>query len=96
MPEKTRMVHIRMPISLIKELDYIIKSSPNNISRSGFIVRATAERIKRERYLRAIRGLSEMLRAEDVPHWADEKAVDAWLEANRRADVESFREKWQE
>lgn len=95
MPEETRMIHVRMPVSLVKALDDVIKKSSRPMSRSRFVVEAVAGSIQKERYLSAVKGMAGMLTAEEVPHWRDEKAIDKWLSDNRDADRRASREKWE-
>ncbi|MEW5866792.1 MAG: hypothetical protein AB1774_08045 [Bacillota bacterium] len=95
MAEETRMVHVRMPASLVKALDDMVKRSSRPTSRSKLVVEAVASSIQREKYLNAVKGLARMLTPEEVPHWQDEEAIDKWLSDNREVDKAAFREKWE-
>lgn len=95
MRKNSKMVHVRMPISLVKSIDDFVKCSNEHKSRSSFIVKAVEQNLKRERYFSAISKFSGFLAAEDTPHWKDEEAIDKWVRENRKIDVESIGEKWQ-
>ncbi|AKX94312.1 hypothetical protein [Neomoorella thermoacetica] len=95
MAENTKMIHIRMPVSLVKELDDLIKKSSRPGSRSRFIVEAVASRLKKEHYLKAVKGLAGMLTEEEVPHWKDDEAINKWLADNRKVDRKALEDKWQ-
>ena len=95
MAERTRMIHVRMPESLVKAVDQLVKRSSLPTSRSKFVVEAVEKSLRREHYISAVKGLAGILATEDVPHWKDEKAVDSWLSANREADEKASEEKWQ-
>lgn len=94
MSEKTKMIHVRMPVSLIKALDERAEKSSRRISRSKFVIEAAGKSLQREQYLDAVKGLTGLLTAEEVPHLKDEKSVEAWLTDNRKADEKLSEEKW--
>lgn len=94
MAGKTKVVHVRMPLPLLEKIDGLVAGSGGKDSRARFIAKAVEERVKREQYLRAVERLAGSLSAEEVPHWRDDAALAAWLEDNRRADLESSEEKW--
>ncbi|MEW6725919.1 YlcI/YnfO family protein [Desulforudis sp. 1088] len=68
MEQETRMIHIRMPVALIKQMDAYLKK--NNKTKTDFIVHAVAERLRREAALESFRALRGSLAAEDAPEWA--------------------------
>jgi len=73
MGESTKMVHIRMPVSLIKEMDDLLKKPSRASSRSRFIIDAVTSSLQKENYLEAVKGLAGMLAKEEVPHWKNEE-----------------------
>ncbi|HHV61446.1 MAG TPA: hypothetical protein GXX51_02250 [Firmicutes bacterium] len=95
MAERTKMIHVRMPISLVKALDDLVKRSPGIKSRSKFVTEAVENRLKKERYIEAVKGLAGMITAEEAPYWKDEASIDKWLSSNREADRKASEEKWQ-
>jgi len=93
--EDTKMIHIRMPLPLVREIDELIKKSRRPLTRSKFVVEAVASKLKKERYLEAINALAGMLTEEEVPHWKDEEAIKRWLDEKRKVDQEALADKWQ-
>jgi hypothetical protein len=82
---ETRMVHVRMPVSLIAQLDGYLKR--RNETKTDFIVRAVAERLRREAALERFRALQGVLAAEDVPEWAA-KSGSEWVRELRGKERE--------
>lgn len=72
MPKNTsgesKMVHIRMPLSLVKEIDtYALK---HKRSKTGLIVEAVSSYLRPETSAESFRKLRGTLGPEDDPEWA--------------------------
>ncbi|HHY98311.1 MAG TPA: hypothetical protein GX509_06195 [Firmicutes bacterium] len=65
------------------------------MSRSRFVVEVIESALKRRRCFDAVKGLQDMLPADDVPHWRDDASIDKWLSDNRNADRKASEEKWE-
>jgi hypothetical protein len=57
-----------MPVDLIKQLDAYLKK--HGTTKTDFIVRAVAERLRREMALESFRAVRGALAAEDAPEWS--------------------------
>lgn len=96
MAESTKMVHIRMPASLIKDLDRVLEKSANVKTRTDFIIEATRERLKKEEFKRFLETYAGTLSELDAPHWKCAESIDVWQTDLRKKDEEVLRSKWQD
>lgn len=94
MSESTRMVHIRMPASLIKDLDRVLETSANVKTRTDFIIEATRERLRKEEFKRFLETYAGALSEQDTPHWKCAESIEAWQTNLRKKDEEVLRSKW--
>lgn len=94
MIDKTKMIHIRMPVRLLNMLDEFLKKSNNTESRSSFIIKAIEEQIKKEKFKNFINTYAGALSEEDAPHWKNDESIKNWLDEIRKTDTEAFENKW--
>ncbi|MBS3977432.1 MAG: hypothetical protein KGZ75_12085 [Syntrophomonadaceae bacterium] len=84
MEERTRMVHIRMPVELIGEMDNFLKKHKG--SKTSFIVSAVVERLRQEKARQSFKKLRGSLKPEDAPEWMSEDKASRWVERMRVAE----------
>ncbi|MCL6612928.1 MAG: hypothetical protein K6T66_15460 [Peptococcaceae bacterium] len=84
MEEKTRMVHVRMPVELIREIDSFLKTHKG--TKTTFIVGAVAERLRQEKARQNFKKLRGSLKPEDAPEWMSEGMGSHWVERLRREE----------
>ncbi|MFZ5634593.1 MAG: hypothetical protein ACOY40_17335 [Bacillota bacterium] len=84
MEEKTRMVHVRMPVELIKEIDSFVKKHKG--TKTAFINNAVAERLRQEKARQNFKKLRGTLKPEDAPEWILHDAGSRWVEKLRREE----------
>lgn len=78
---ETKMIHIRMPVSLIRRIDaYAIRRKE---SKTQLIVDAVSDYLRRESALENFRKLKGVLKPEDAPEWASYKTGAEWVERLR-------------
>ena len=78
---ETKMVHIRMPLSLVKEIDtYALKHKQ---SKTALIVEAVSSYLRRELSAENFRKLRGALGPEDAPEWASCKTGSEWVKRLR-------------
>lgn len=84
MEEKTRMVHVRIPLELIREIESFLKKHKG--TKTGFIVNAVAERLRQEKARQNFKKLRGSLKPEDAPEWMLEDKATYWVERLRREE----------
>lgn len=83
--DNTRMVHVRLPKSIIAQMEQLVRIL--GVSRNEFIFQAVAEKVAREIRLRGLRETRGILGPEDAPEWAEVPGVD-WVRKVRGEDGE--------
>ncbi|MGI9860562.1 CopG family transcriptional regulator [Moorella naiadis] len=63
----TKVMHIRLPDDIATRLDAFLQS--RDISRSGFITEAVAEKLCREIQVQKLKETRGILEPEDAPEW---------------------------
>jgi hypothetical protein len=79
--------HILLPRPLVQEIDTLVGQR----RRSRFVEEAIEEKLRRARQLRALQGLqhgTDVLPADEYPHWAAPEKTSEWVhDLRREADV---------
>lgn len=93
MPKKTsgetKMIHVRMPLSLVKEIDtYTLK---HKRSKTWLIVEAVSSYLRREVSAENFRQLRGALHPEDAPGWASCKTGSEWVKKLRAEERDNPR-----
>ena len=83
-PRETKMVHIRMPVSLIKEINAY--ATRHKESKTQLIIRAASDYLRREAAMENFRRLRGSLGPEDAPEWTSHKTGAEWVEKLRAGE----------
>ncbi len=81
MEKETRMIHVRVPVSLIKEVDSFVNQHKG--TKTAFFVNAVAEQLRREKARQTFKKLRGSLKPEDVPEWAACGCGRKWVQKMR-------------
>lgn len=74
-----RRAHILLPEEVAREVDKVV--GPRE--RSGFIVEAVEEKLRRTRLEQALSKTAGILRADDYPQWRSSGRAQAWVRSLR-------------
>jgi len=67
--------HVVLPDELVQGVDALVGER----ARSRFIAEATAEKLRKERLVKAIREGAGILDTKKYPHWSTPEKVDKWI-----------------
>ena len=67
--------HVVLPDELVQGVDALVGER----ARSRFIAEATAEKLRKERLVKAIREGAGILDPKKYPHWSTPEKVDKWI-----------------
>jgi len=67
--------HVVLPDELVEGVDALVGER----GRSRFIAEATAEKLRKERLMKAIREGAGILDPKKYPHWSTPEKIDRWV-----------------